>query len=439
MSARPEPPECRPVVCYLTKRFPRLSETFILDEILGLEANGIPLRLFAIADPAESAVQPDVGRVASPVTYLRTGSGWRSKASDYARFFRAHGRLFWRDPSRWCAVVGHIAVARRSRASVKHFLEAGAMATEMEAVGGDHLHAAFAHGPASIAHFVHLLTGKPFSFAAHAKDLYLSTPDILATKVAASTFVLACSSSAATELRRIVAAHPDPSVNVHTDKVVLAPHGVDIDRFRPEWADRPPDSGRMLRVLAVGRLVAKKGYPTLLAALAALDAAGVNFRCHIVGGGPLRDDLADMVARFGLDSRVTLCGTRTQQQIVEEYHHADVFVQASVVTADGDRDGIPNSVLEAMASGLAVVATAVAGIPEVVRNAKTGFLVDPSDSDALAGALKTLAADPELGVAMGGAARCFVVDHFSRRECIGPVALLLSPVPAKHAAHQVVA
>ena len=415
-----------PVICYLTKRFPRLSETFILDEIIGLEAGGVPLRLFAIADPGELDVQPDVARVQSTVSYLRSGTRWSDRLRDHAGFVRGHGTILRHHPGRWLGTVAHVARSRRHRSSFKHLLEAGGMAAAMDSVDGDHLHAAFAHGPASIAHFVHLLTGRPFSFAAHAKDLYLSSPDILAIKVAASSFVLACSQSAADELRRVVAAHPDPEVNRHVDKIVLAPHGVDVDRFRPAPTGRatvvPSDT---LRVLAVGRLVPKKGYPTLLRALGSLAASGVDFHCTIIGGGALRDDLDALVRGLGLEPWVTLRGTRTQREIIEEYRRSDVLVQASVITDDGDRDGIPNSVLEAMASGLPVVASSVAGIPEVVRNGVTGLLVAPGDAEELADALLALDGDSALRADLGRNARQFVGAHLARRSCIEPVAQLL--------------
>ncbi|MHB1713044.1 MAG: glycosyltransferase family protein [Acidimicrobiales bacterium] len=276
------------VVGYLTKRFPRLSETFILDEILGLEAAGVPLRLFAIADPGEPVVQPDVSQVASPVGYLYTSEGRFPRGRDYLRFLRSHMTLLRHRPLRWCAVVAHIALARRHVSTVKHFMDAGSLTVELERSGARHVHAAFAHGPASIDHFVHLLTGMPFSFAAHAKDLYVSSPDILARKVAASTFVLVCSSSAAAELTRVVEAHPDPTIHRHAGKIVLAPHGVNTDRFAPD----PVSIGRAdpgtLRIVSVGRLVPKKGFSVLLGALAEMRAVGVDFECRVVGGGELR-------------------------------------------------------------------------------------------------------------------------------------------------------
>ena len=415
-----------PVVGYLTKRFPRLSETFILDEIIGLEAAGVPLQLWAIADPGEAVAQPRVARVQSPVHYLHRPG--RSALSDYLRFARCHARLLARRPRRWLGVVGHIAVARRHRSTLKHFLEAGPLAVELEAAGARHLHAAFAHGPASVAHFVHLLTGISFSFAAHAKDLYRSSPDILARKVAASSFVLVCSASAAAEMVRVVRSHRDPAITSHTHKVVLALHGVDTEQFAPRRGSGSREEepgGGPLRVLAVGRLVPKKGYPDLLAALARLRDRGVELECRVVGGGEQRSELRQLAQRLGVDDRVFFAGALRQHEVAECFGWADAFVQASVVTPDGDRDGIPNALLEAMSSGLAVVATAVAGIPEVLATGVTGLVVPPGDPEALAAALESLARDPALRSALGASARRHCVTHLSRPVCIAPVAGLL--------------
>ena len=413
-----------PTVCFLTKRFPRLSETFILDEILGLEANGVDLRLFAVADPHESTVQPDVHRVRSPVTYLRTGDGAVVAVRDNLHFVHGHARVLARHPLRWVRTAARLLGPERSRAMARHFVEAGGLALDMDRVDGDHLHAAFAHGPASTAYYVHLMTGRPYSFAAHAKDLYLSTPGVLAAKIGAATFVLACSNSAADELRRIAVANGGTGA-----EVVYAPHGVDVDRFVPAQ-DGPAPTGvpgpdGPVRILAVGRLVPKKGYSTLVSALAELAERGAPFTCRIIGGGDQHEELAARLASAGIADRVELCGTRTQLEILEEYQRADVFVQASVITADGDRDGIPNSVLEAMSCGLAVVATDVAGIPEVITDRGTGLLVRQADPIALADALGEVVDSALLRAQLGRSAREFVVDALSRSECVRlPAALL---------------
>ncbi len=420
MSATPPPV----TVGYLTKRFPRLSETFILDEILGLEAAGVPLRLFAVADPGEATVQPEVARVASPVTYLRTPGGRRARLRDLGATVAAHGRLARRAPGRWLGVACYVARERRHRSSLVNFAQAGRLACHLEEAGAVHVHAAFAHGPASVAHFVHLLTGLPFSFAAHAKDLYVSAPDLLERKVADAAFVLACSESAARELAE--RAGGDGA------KVVVASHGVDTGRFAPPGgvAGAAAGGGAPLRILAVGRLVEKKGYPVLLDALGRLAGDGLGFTCRIVGAGPLRPALEAEAARLGIGGQVELVGALTQEEIAGCYRAADVFVQASVVVATGDRDGIPNALLEAMASGLAVVASEVAGLPEAVAPG-CGLLVPPGDAGALAGALARLAADGRLRASLGEAGRAQVVASFDRRECIQAIVpLFLRPTVA---------
>ena len=411
-------------VAYLTKRFPRLSETFILDEILGLEGAGVPLRLYAIADPHESLVQPDVARVLSPVVYLRGAGGLWARRGEVRETLLAHTQLLAGSPRRYLRVVGYIARRRRHLSTLRNFAYAGRLARLLREGETSHLHAAFAHGPASIAHFVHLLTGLPFSFSAHAKDIYVSAPDLLARKLRDASFVLCCSESARDALTSLAGAEADVA------KVLLAHHGVDTHRFRGEGPTRA--DGAPLEVLAVGRLVAKKGYPVLLAALKALRDEGRGVHCTIVGAGVDRDALESLVREFDLTTTVEFVGSRTHQQVAAHYHEADVFVQASVVLDNGDRDGIPNSLLEAMASGLAVVASDVAGIPEVVADG-CGLLVASGDATPLADALSLLADDAALRAQLGRRARAHVVEWFDRAACAMRIAPLFGVDPSSPA------
>ena len=388
-----------------------MSETFILDEILGLEAAGVPLRLYAGGDPAEPVVQPDVERVASAVTYLHE-PGALATVTRGVSTIAAHARLLAGDPVRYCRALKHLVCSQNRRTVLGHFATAGRLVRMLRRDRARHVHAAFAHSPASIAHYAHLLSGLPFSFAGHAKDLYTSEPASLAARAEAAEFVLVCSASAAAELQRRAGSAAN---------VVLAYHGVDSERFMPgpgSAAEQP------LTLLAVGRLVEKKGYRVLVDALAAVAAQGREFSCEIVGSGAGEAELREQINRLGLDDVVKLVGACTHQQAAEHYRRADVFVQASVVLGNGDRDGVPNSLLEAMASGLPVVASDVAGIPEVIADQGTGLLVPPANVDALAAALTRAIDDEALRRRLGAAARAHVVAELDRRACGRAVAAM---------------
>lgn len=417
-------------VFYLTKRFPRLSETFILHEILGLEAAGVPLRVFALADAGEQLVQPEIARLRHPVTYLRGPGGTRGRLAHAVLLLTAHARLAGNRPGRYAAVLAYVLVKRRHLSTLRHFLEAGLLGHLVLRDGARHVHAAFAHGPASVAHLVHLLTGVPFSFAGHAKDIYVSAPNLLARKAAAASFILTCSGSAADYLAG--------AIGPAAGKVVLAPHGVDTDRFRPADKRRSPvTTSRLgtlpaeapLQVLAVGRLTAKKGYPVLFEALSSLERAGRPVRCRVVGSGDQGDELRHLAGALGLARCVEFAGSRTQEEIAGLYRAADLFVQASVVLENGDRDGIPNAVLEAMASGLAVVASDVGGIPEVVRHGTTGLLVPAADPAELARAIATLDDDRLMVSRLGAAARRYVEENLSRRVLVQSIVPLFMAGP----------
>lgn len=404
---------------YLTKRFPRLSETFILDEIIGLENEGLPLRLYSIGDPSEKLTQGEVAKVKSSVSYIYPPGGGTTSIRTAWAIARSNASVLRRHPKNYLRTLIYVARKRRSMSTVKHLVEAGRLADLAEMDRSRHVHAAFAHGPASVAHFVHLITGIPFSFSAHAKDIYTSAPDLLARKMAAASFVLVCSESAKAELEHIAAAHPVGGVRLKARQHIhLEPHGVNLDRFSSDRGKRP----QRVQILAVGRLVPKKGYPLLLEALAKVTSENLDFHCKIVGGGALKDELIQRAIDLGIKDLVEFVGACTQSEIVEHYRESDLFVQASQVMADGDRDGIPNSLMEAMASGLPVVATSVGGIPEVVRDNISGLICHNNESEELAKALRQLIENPDLRETLGQNAKKQMSVEMSRTACIAKVA-----------------
>jgi glycosyltransferase involved in cell wall biosynthesis len=278
--------------------------------------------------------------------------------------------------------------------------------------GVSHVHAQFAHGPTSVAHFASLLGDIPFSFTGHAKDIYLSPPDLLAVKIAAARFVATCTAHNVAYLRELAA--PADRAKIH-----LVYHGVATERFCP--APGSKDRGKCtetatpIRMIAVGRLVEKKGYSYLIRACALLHQRGCRYTLAIYGSGPQRDELAELIDTFGLGDMVQMQGARRQEELIAIYREADLFVLSPHVLENGDRDGIPNVLMEAMSVGLPVVATDVSGIPELIEHDRSGLLVPPCDEVALADALERLL-DPLHGRALcarlGADGRKRVIEHF---------------------------
>lgn len=413
-------------VGYILKGFPRLTETFIANEIHLLEQMGLGIRIFSIKPGERDKVQAVVSRIRAPLLQIpRAGSisersliGWLKEHS--GRFAAAHARLLVRRPVRYAATLGRaLAMAWRYRKSllaprkvfIKEFVQAGAIgAALLDRPAVRHLHGHFCHGATTVTWFASGLTGLPFSFTAHAKDIYqakLNPGDLLARKMLAARFIATCTVANETHLRGVC---PDCRT-VHTIY-----HGLDLQHFaRVVRADSDLPVTPPL-VLAVGRLVEKKGFDVLIEACAKLRDAGVAFRCSIIGEpGDAADKLRAAIDRLQLGELVTLHGAVTQDELVRWYARAAVFALPCLVTEDGDRDGIPNVLAEAMATGLAVVSTPISGIPELVEDGRDGMLVPDRDDAALADALRRLLTDRALREQIGARAARKVHERFDAR------------------------
>lgn len=406
---------------YILRSFPRLSQTFILSEILALEERGVPLRLFASTDPREPVVQPRARAIRAPLHYLDAVA--RSELRAERAWFARHA------PRRYAAALAYV----RGRADLDTgytaasrfacFEQALALTRLLRRDGEvGHLHAHFAHDPTLIALLVHKLTGISFSFTAHARDLFQIPRHVLVERVAAATALLTCCGANL--------AYLDATLPPHLRaKARLIHHGVDLDGFQPAappiaQGDAPP------LILSVGRLVEKKGFPDLLRALARVKASGRPFRCAIFGAGPLRGELAALAETLGLAGDVTLPGERAQRALVPELQAAALFALTPFVTEDGDRDGVPNVLAEAMACGLPVVSTAVAGIPELLRHDENGLLCPARDLEAIAAAIARLLDDEQARRRLGAAARRTVVEQFDLRAAAGQLTELFAQATA---------
>jgi glycosyltransferase involved in cell wall biosynthesis len=376
----------------LVRAWPKLSETFILEEVLGLERKGMDLRLYALAPPSDAVAHDAVARVRAPLLRVPAVAVSGAMLARHASVAVAHPVGYLR------ALASGL---RRGSAGWRDFVRAGWLAAQLRGDGVAHLHVHFIDGPADIAQLAAWMSGIPFSISAHAKDIYLSRPADLRRKLQGARFTVTC-----TEANRSTLAAIAPQAAIRRMY-----HGVDGNVFHPArrleaQTQEPP------LLVAVGRLRAKKGLDTLLEACRLLRERGEPVRCEIVGYGEEHDLLERQIERANLGGSVRLAGKLPRDQVLQRYARASVFVQPSRIAADGDRDGIPNVLLEAMSMGLPVVATRVSGIPELVRDGVNGLLVEPDAPHALADAIARLLRHRDEAAAFGQAARATVAEAF---------------------------
>jgi len=355
-------------------------------------------------------------------------SQWLRKNLPY--FLRGMGRVRWRYPKGTArAAAAALAQSLRARSGfwsvpkkqyVREFLRATALADRISrAPEVYHLHAHFSHGATTVTWLTSLITGLPFSFTAHAKDIYcesLNPAGLLSRKMDAAEFVVTCTDVNRKHLQ-----------DLSTTPVHCIYHGLNADftRLLREQVSAPKRNGH-LRVLAVGRLVSKKGFDTLIEACALLKSVGVSFETRIVGeSGEHERELRQRIARHGLEAHIDLAGPTTQAQLFREYQQATVFCLPCRVLKNGDRDGIPNVLMEAMSCGLPVVTTDVSGIPELIRDGVNGLLVPPDDPAAIAEALQHLIGDPLVAETLGKEAVKTIKENFDGEQTTTELASLL--------------
>ena len=297
---------------------------------------------------------------------------------------------------------------KRKVATIKHLLQAGYLVHALlPGTGVRHLHAHFAHSPTSVALFAHKLCGLPFSFSAHAKDIFTSDRSQLLEKITLAKFVITCTEYNRRFLQKLASNGP----SVHRIY-----HGIDTDLFSGQSVPRKPSPP--YRILSIARLVDKKGLPTVFRALRNLLDQGYSLRYTLIGDGEERRSILKQLNKLGLKTICTWLGTQPHHRVIEEYRKADLFVLGCEVARNGDRDGIPNVFLESMAMGVPVLATRVSAIPELVEDGRTGLLVDPGEHRQMAQCMAKLLGDEELRQRIIEAARRRVREEFDNRELI---------------------
>ncbi len=387
-------------IAYLLNTFPALSETFILEEILELERQGVPLHLFSLSEPPSSNFNKVAWGGQTPVTYISRYSRSALVRIAMRRFLKAP----WRFLRTGILMLSHYRTHHRILSVLGYLLYSAYLADKLEQESITHLHAHFATESTSVAQAVHLFTGITYSFTAHAYDIYLSPKTELIYKISMARFVSTCS----TYNQRYLAALVDQQLGERIRHINYGLNLRDLPSKAPTAFEQP---GSPL-ILTVARLVEKKGLIYLVRACKVLKDQGYNFTCRIVGEGPLRPVLEQEIREYALNDRVELWGAETNERVIQMYQEATIVTLPCIISKNGDRDGLPLVLIEASYMGVPVVSTTVAGIPELITPEVNGLLVPPNDSIALAGALARLLEDPLLRCRLAVAGQQTIVSQF---------------------------
>lgn len=388
-------------IAYVAKVFPRTSETFVINELRALEELGEQPVVFSLHRNPATVTHAILGELRAPVEIIEDVEVSDRDAK------RASERL-----------ADELGVAEADRGRVlprKYVRLAVALAERAAHHGVRHLHAHFASRAGHVSALASVLLGTGYSITAHAKDIYHRDVDrdLLAWKIRRARFVVTVTDYNHQHLLDLLG-EGDPAA----ERVVRLYNGVDLTRFAPQAA--PRDGAP--RVVAIGRLVEKKGFGVLVDACAELRDRGVALRCEILGGGELEQELRSQVARLGLERTVELAGSMTTEAVAGRLRGAAVVALPCIVGSDGNVDALPTALLEGMASSLPLVSTRLSGIPEIIDDGSNGLLVEPGDAGALADALAALLADPDRAAAMGAAGRRRAEELFDLRRNVAALA-----------------
>jgi len=404
-------------IAYTMSRFPKVSETFVADEIAAVEQRGLDVEILPLVHHHDPVTHPTAARLEARARYV---SPWSPAAL---------GALAWwlvRHPATTLRTIGTVlaGTARSPRFLVRTVAllpQAAWFARHCQDAGVTHVHAHFATHATTNAWLIQRLTGIPYSFTAHAHDIYVDTT-FLGRKICDSAVAVVISEYGRD---RMVACAPDCA-----SRIQVLHLGVDLTEAtarRERRSTRTVEPDRAAQVLCVARLDATKGHATLLAAVDQLTRDGRDVEVTLIGEGDRRSSIQEQITELGLGDRVRLLGARTHEQVFDAMEAADVVVSASVESADGDAEGIPVTLMEAMAIGVPVVATRTAGVPELVTDGESGVLVDQHDAAGLAAAIAGLLDDPDRARRLADGATRRVAESFDRDRVVDELVDLLVP------------
>jgi len=406
-------PNLSPVITVVLKGYPRLSETFIAQELLALEKKGYRLHLISLRHPTDKATHPIHDEIQAPVTYLpeylyqeplRVLRSWLKvrKMPGYGK-----AKKIW------------VQDLKRDKTSnrIRRFGQALVLAAELPA-NTEILYAHFLHTPASVARYAAFITGKDWSCSAHAKDIWTSPEWELAEKLKDLKWLVTCTTFNTGYLKKLT---EEP------EKVSLLYHGLDLSRFPAAKNKKHVLDGKNdpVQILSVGRAVTKKGYDDLLNALNQLPD-DLNWHFTHIGGGTLLADLKKQAADLGLEDKISWKGALPQKEVLMALQNSDIFVLASRIAEDGDRDGLPNVLMEAQSQKVAVVSTEVSAIPELIQSGKTGLLVPERDPQELAKALNVMITEPNKRQEYSESGALYLEQNFDAASWIDRLAVRFS-------------
>ncbi len=389
----------RQTIGYVVKMFPRLSETFIRNEILELERQGLDLHIFSLKRPTEADARLVNGQVRAPVTYLP-----ERVYREPFRVMRAHLAVVWKYPRGYRRMLFHVLRGREMTSlprGLRRFSQTCCLVHEMKGIR--HLHAHFANDPTRLVSWARMICRVSYSVTTHAKDLYqenrLGSPG-LRNKLGLARFVITNSEYSKAGLRA--------SFNGEVPtRIFTIYNSIDLAAFTKRRQEPLQPT-----ILSAGRLIEKKGFRDLIAACRILKDWGVKFSCEIIGSGSLKQTLHDAIGHFDLEREVRLHGQMSQNDLRNHFNKAVIFTLPCIVAPNGDRDILPNVLKEAMAVGVPVVTTRLEGIEELLAHEESGILVPPGDPKALARSLQRLLADAELRLRLSTQARKVIEDRF---------------------------
>lgn len=408
-SQMPSSKSDQPVLGYILKGYPRISETFISNEILLLESLGFSMHLFPMRLPRENFTHGSVQKIQARVDYLPT-----ELFPEFHRLLLPNILIALRKCGHYRKALQHArkGISRgKELLTLKHLFQAGYLTYHHlldRSSNVSHLHGHFAHSPTSVTLFASLLSEIPFSFTAHAKDIYTSTAEKLRRKIEAAEFVVTCTTHNKAYLENLAENSNTPIYCVY--------HGIDLSLFNN--SSQLPTPAEPFTLLTVARMTEKKGLPTIYKALAILKEQGISFQHTLIGDGDDREDVLSLIDNLQLKNNCAWLGTCTHDQVLEHFKKSDLFVLGCEIARNGDRDGIPNVLVESLAMGVPALSTNVSAIPEILINERTGLTVEPKDPVLLAQAMQRLLTDIPLRNQLAEEGKKLVQDKFDNSTLI---------------------